>query len=165
MPIQLKNTPPYYRFTDSTGLNEEVLSGLVDPLISSGGSIPDVLTILIPANTLVQKGDVLKIYMTITTTGADVKSINATIGTSGELTASTGLTTAGSYSVSIMLMRNTETTFEKRSESWRGTSGYAVSNSGGSANWSIDQNLSISITSVDVASIDMHMLQVKKENL
>lgn len=167
MPIYLKNTPPYYEFDNNGGkLPVTILDSTPSVGVSTGGGTPNVIkTIVIPANTLNKKGDLLKIEIVSTTTGVDTKSIEAVIGTSSTLIGSNNITTAGDYRHTTKLMRNNSGDYERRSEGYRALGLYSVSNAGGNQiDWTIENDLVVSVTSTDAGSVAVKSIQVSVES-
>jgi hypothetical protein len=134
---------------------------------SAGGSAnTDLLSYTLPANTLAADGDSLIIEVFYTTTGADAKTCAVRIGSTG-VEASNVCTTAAEYVHRITIMRNGTNDSIRRSESWRTTSMFAISQSstGTTVDWTIDNVITVRLNTVTAASATVRGVKIKTEKV
>jgi hypothetical protein len=137
-----------------------VLATSVSPGSSTGGSVAnDVFTYTLPANTVAATGNVLRIEVTYTTTGADVKNVNVLVNSTSK-EGSAVSTTAADYKQVVEFMRNGSATSRKRGESYRGNSQYAISQTSDGTDWTVNNDIVIRTTSVTAGSIVVHTVKV-----
>jgi hypothetical protein len=156
------NIPQY-----ASGGGTNILVNEINLGSSAGGSAnTDLLSYTLPANTLAADGDSLIIEVFYTTTGADAKTCAVRIGSTG-VEASNVCTTAAEYVHRITIMRNGTNDSIRRSESWRTTSMFAISQSstGTTVDWTIDNVITVRLNTVTAASATVRGVRIKTEKV